>query len=186
MGSAIPRLGAVLRAGLGNFVKIYLGVIDLPYTDDIDKRVRKVSSAARKKGRRVADALETLSTGGAKSSGDVAVILEKKYHIIELFYETRQSKIAEQLANSIADKIQDIINGAPLSGSPIDAGASAIEDWFKQFLATQEVEHLGIPGVPTQAALDGVNHRLKKKRGRRRPSFIDTGLYMASFKVWQG
>lgn len=166
-------------------MKIFLGVIDLPYTDDTHERIRKVSAAARKKGRRISDALETLSTGGAKSTGDVAAILEAKYHIVELFYETRQPEIAEQLADSIADKIQAIISGAPLSGSPIDAGASVIEDWFKQFLATQEVERLGIPGVPTRAALDGVNHRLKKKRGPRRPSFIDTGLYQASFKVWQ-
>ena len=170
-------------------MKICLGVIDLPYVGGVHEKVKRASVNARKKGRRVADALEQISEGrpqGAQTTGDVAAILEKKYHIMKLFYETRRPEIAEQLADSISDKIQDIINGAPLTGSPIDAGALIIEDWFKQFLSTQEVETLGIRDVPTTAARNGVNHRLKKKRGPRRPSFIDTGLYQASFKVWAG
>jgi len=50
----------------------------------------------------------------------------------------------------------------------------------------KEVEKLGIPGVPTKAALRGVNHRLKHPYRRRgaRPSFVDTSLYMSSFKAW--
>jgi len=46
------------------------------------------------------------------------------------------------------------------------------------------METLGYPGVPTRAALMGVNSRLKKRRGKRRPSFRDTGLYQASFMAW--
>ena len=75
--------------------------------------------------------------------------------------------------------------GAPVdAGSPFAAGESQIENRFKQFLSLREVEKLGIPGVPTKAALAGVSHRFKGKKGGRRPSFIDTGLYQASFKAW--
>ena len=73
-----------------------------------------------------------------------------------------------------------------------------ISTYFKQFLAMRQIEGFGIPGVPTQAALNGVNHRFKNPRGKwtgkgkdrkfqrnpRRPSFIDTGMYQASSKAW--
>jgi hypothetical protein len=58
---------------------------------------------------------------------------------------------------------------------------------FSNFLALQEVEKLGIPGVPTQAALKGISHRLKhpyRKSNPRRPSFVDTGEYMRSAAFW--
>ena len=170
-------------------MKIILGVVDLPYVASVHEKVRLASAKARRQGKRVSAELEKLSSNptGAQTTGDVARILEDKYHVMELFFEEHRQFIADHLAESVSDKMQDIISGAPVgAGSPIDAGASEIEDRFKQFLSLQEVERLGIPGVPTQAALDGVNHRLKKKRGARRPSFIDTGLYEASFKVWSG
>ena len=55
---------------------------------------------------------------------------------------------------------------------------------MKQFISSGEMEKLGYPGVPTKAALMGVNHRLKKKRGPRRVSFIDTGQYQANLTNW--
>ena len=39
-------------------------------------------------------------------------------------------------------------------------------------------------GVPTGAAKKGVNHRLKIRRGKRRPSFIDTGILRTNFVSW--
>jgi hypothetical protein len=51
----------------------------------------------------------------------------------------------------------------------------------------QEIESMGLRGVPTKAALKGINHRLRhpyRKSNPRRPSFVDTGLYVASFRAW--
>ena len=45
---------------------------------------------------------------------------------------------------------------------------------------------LSVDGVPTQAALEGKNSRLKVERGERRPSFIDGGLFKSSFVAWIG
>lgn len=55
---------------------------------------------------------------------------------------------------------------------------------FNLFLEREEMAGLDVDGVPTKAALEGRNSRLKKKRGPRRPSFIDGGLFKASFIAW--
>jgi len=57
-----------------------------------------------------------------------------------------------------------------------------IESMFRNFLDKREIEGMGVPGVPTQAALLGLG-RNKSKRGQRRPSFVDTQLYKRSFTV---
>jgi hypothetical protein len=77
--------------------------------------------------------------------------------------------------------------GGVSSANPFSSAETAITTMFKQFLATGAIEHMGIPGVPTQAAKDGVNHRLKHpyaKSNPRRESFIDTGAYSAHFIAW--
>jgi hypothetical protein len=76
------------------------------------------------------------------------------------------------------------MQGAPASLNPLGTATSAIEAQFKNYLDHEDIVQTGAPGVPTEAALKGVNHRLKSKKGTRRPSFVDTGLYESSFKVW--
>ena len=68
----------------------------------------------------------------------------------------------------------------------IAAGAeSKIENMFKKAISGKEFDSL-IPGVPTEAAKRGVNHRLAHPYAKRgpRPSFLDTSLYSSSFKSW--
>lgn len=122
-----------------------------------------------------------------ETTGQVAEWLERKYHIFEHFWEMHGQKIADALAQSLADSIADIAMGAPVPGNPLQAAGQDIETMFRQFLSRQELDSLGYPGIPTLAAQKGVNHRLKHpyaKGNPPRPSFIDTGLYQASFKVW--
>lgn len=147
---------------------LHLGVIDVPYS------VR----ATRKRSR---------SAAGTKTTGDIAEILEAKYGIMQAFFDSKSQEIADDLADSVQGAIESLIMGGPPQLAPFGTGTSKIEDAFKMFISTQEVERVGIPGVPTQAALRGVNHRLKRpyrKSNPRRPSFVDTGLFVASFKSW--
>lgn len=184
---------------------LHLGVIDVPYTTHHQK-VKPKSPNHRKRPKEVfvwtkaGWVTSTLGKIGQKpykgpspgpkgstgmpTTGDVAVWLENKYHIMESFYELRKVAVIKDLQESVQGKLEDIMMGAPVDGSPFLQGTSAIADSFKKFLSSSEIEGLGIPGVPTQAALDGVNHRLKSGKGPRRPSFIDTGLYQASFIAW--
>lgn len=143
--------------------KLYLGVVDIPYqpTEGRDK--------------------------GLPSTGDVAEWLEKKYGVMESFVNVNEDEIAERLAQSMSAALQDLLIGAPPGGDPLREGFSNIEEDFKRYVESRQVEGQGLPGVPTQAALDGVNHRLKHpyaKGNPRRSSFVDTGQYLAAFKVW--
>jgi hypothetical protein len=139
-------------------MKLLLGVNDIPYAD---------------------------KTG--TTTGDVAEILEARYHPMEIFYEENSQEIADLIAESYEGSLESIVMGARARPSNFfTAGTSKIEAKFKDFIATGKMEALGYPGVPTKAALKGVNHRKKHPNAKgnpRRVSFVDTGLYMASFRA---
>jgi len=142
---------------------LHLGVIDQPYNEPPGKGHNRT---------------------GAKTTGDVAKILEGKYHIMEIFFEEHKEDIAKSLEISLQGALENLLNNSPISGKPFERASAQIENRFKKFISEGEIERLGYPGIPTRAALRGVNHRLDKKRGPRRPSFIDTSLYENSFKAW--
>jgi hypothetical protein len=133
---------------------IHLGVSDIPYTD------------------------------GTQTTGDVAEILEDKYHVMQVFYEQHKEDVAADLESSLSGQLENMMAGSPPPNKPFGSAESAIEDRFRRFLSEAEMDKLGYPGVPTAAALAGVSHRLKIKKGSPRPSFIDTGLYESSMVCW--
>jgi hypothetical protein len=118
------------------------------------------------------------------TTGDVAEWLEGKYHVMEVFAGTYIDEISDAMADNVAGAIEQIIAGAPIPEPEylfIDAMA-ATKKHFEHFLTMEEMA--GWPGVPTQAALDGAQSRFKKRHGPRRPSFVDSGEYFASFVSW--
>lgn len=148
-------------------MKLHLGVIDIPY--------REFKAGKAKKG------------SGGKTTGDVAEILESKYHIMESFYELHKREISRDMMASLQGAMESMMGGGPVASDPFIASMGKIETRFKRFLSDREMERIGYPGVPTAAALAGVNHRLKHpfaKANPRRPSFIDTGQYSAAMKAW--
>lgn len=135
-----------------------LGVIDLPYAD-----------------------------GNSVSTGDVAEILESEYGVMAAFVDLHEADIVDAIESSISGSLETMLMGGPVA-NPFAGAESAIESEFREFLDREEMAQVaGIAGhaggVPTEAALKGVNSRLKKRRGARRPSFIDTGMYQASMKA---
>ena len=145
---------------------LHLGVLDVPYNQVPSKRQRKARA-------------------GTVTTGDVAGWLENRYHIMEIYFEQHKEDVAKSLENSIAGALESFLMGAPVTLDALGPATSEIEDGFKQFLAQGEMEKIGFPGVPTAAALAGINHRFKNPRtGRRRVSFVDTGLFLASFRAW--
>jgi len=119
------------------------------------------------------------------TTGDVAEILEAKYHIFEIFYREHEQDVANDVTDSMRGAVESYLMGAPLNLNPFGSATSSIENRMKQFLANSEMEKIGFPGVPTQAAIEGISHRFKNPRtGVRRPSFVDTGLYLASMTAW--
>lgn len=141
---------------------LHLGVIDVPYA----------------------------FTADMLSTGDVAEYLEThkdgslKYGVMTHFYELNADKVVDHLADSVAGTIENILAGAPTTGDPFAEAMGHVEEDFRRYIDEEGITASSAPGVPTQAALDGVSHRFKGKKGPRRPSFRDTGLYQASFRAW--
>lgn len=128
-----------------------------------------------------------------------ATILEDKYELFSKFSDYDEDNICKYLEDSIAGAIETMEMGQIVKDPFGDANEKIDQD-FRDFLSTQEVEKLGIEGVPTKAALEGKSFRMKnvtptqyvkgkrgpgiKRQGRRRPSFIYSGILQASFKSW--
>jgi hypothetical protein len=134
-------------------VKLHFGVIDVPYAE------------------------------GNETTGDVAVYLENKYHVMGGFVDLHIQDISDDVTHSFAGALSTMMAGGPVN-NPLASAESKIAGRFKKFLSDEELAKLGVPGVPTEAALKGVSHRFKSRRGHRRPSFIDTGQYQANAIVW--
>ena len=125
--------------------------------------------------------------GGGKaelSTGDLAEILESKYGIYSVFIDANLEKIADDMAESLGDAIDNVLAGAPVPENPFADAEQQVAADFVSFLDTSEIEKIGVRGTPTEAALKGVNHRLKINKGPRRPSFIDTGTLRAATTAW--
>ena len=165
-----------------NHLTINLGVIDVPYAHHSEEN--KVPQAKKGKANKP---LKETSASATKTTGDVAEILEEKYGILDTFAFMRLPDIAKELENSIAGELETLMMGGRPAGNPFQGAESAITAMMKNFISSGAAEHSGIEGTPTQAALNGVNHRLKHpyaKANARRPSFIDTSMYMDHMICW--
>lgn len=128
-------------------------------------------------------------TSGKKSksmnTGDVATILEAKYGLFSAFYKAHERSIADGVAKSMKDAMEALMMGHAID--PWGPATQQIQAQFRDFISSGASERVGLAGVPTKAALMGVNHRLLHPRSRknpRRPSFRDTGLLMSSCRSW--
>ena len=117
------------------------------------------------------------------TTGNVATILEEKYGLFSHFADSQIDKIAANLTESMLGALESTLQGHPPSNS-FAAATSQIDQDFRHFLDIEEMAKLGVPGVPTKAALMGKSIRFKRKVGPRRPSFIDSGVLQTSLKSW--
>lgn len=127
----------------------------------------------------------TSKKSSAMTTGDVAQILEAKYGLFTAFYKRYEKRIADGMAVSMQGAFEALMMGHSID--PWGAGMQQIQRDFRDFISSGEAERVGMTGVPTKAALRGVNHRLAHPYARsnsRRPSFLDTGLLMASGRAW--
>ena len=157
---------------------LVFGVVDIPYVEGESISDQRKRAGKSRKARRVKFTVQ--------STGDVAQILEAKYGVMQAFYKRHGDDIAKICEQNMSEALEDLMSTGHIQKSLFAGSESQIETLFRQFLSRSEIESMGIQGVPTQAALDGVNHRKKhaySKKNARRPSFIDTGLYEASFAV---
>jgi hypothetical protein len=166
-------------------VKLILGVYDVPYSDASYNPVRASKNPKYRRGRARRPTAD-VAASNHKTTGDVAVILEDEYHIMETFFELHEDMIGDMLCQSMSDTLDELADGAPGDLSLTAAATSKIEETFKRWLSERGMDATATAGVPTKAAMMGVSHRFLHPYAKRpsRPSFIDTGLYEASFVAW--
>lgn len=163
-------------------MKLHLGVLDVAYSDP--------------------------GATGANTTGEVAEILESKYHVMGLFteYSRNMDLINEAVADAFAEQIENARMGhskPALSEIFVDR----IDSAFRDYLSSNVIQNQLPDRI--QAADEGVSHRFKdsqnravsasnvvkrgggagltlvqKKKRAPRPAFIDSGLYQASFRSW--
>jgi hypothetical protein len=170
-------------------IVLHFGFVNTPYTQEtIAAPVRAAKKEFERKKRR--------GFPKVKTAEKVADILEDTYDIVHQFFYKYDEEIGSIVSNSFANYTVDVLAGAAdeteegfrsrrhkiVSDRMVKymrPSSEKIEKLFKKFLDREEA--IG-PGVPTDAALFGI--RRGRKTGRRRPSFIDTGIYRASFRAW--
>ena len=129
---------------------------------------------------------------GDLSTGDLADIIESKYHLMERFYQMNETQIIGYVTDALEGALETALMGGSVNVDPFEAASNKIETRFKEALSNKEFDWK-IRGVPTMASVEGGTQRFKKAKERKgkkkrkrpnRPSFIDTGIYQSSFKAW--
>ena len=145
-------------------VVIHMGFINTPYTKTAMSAPMTTAKAHEKKSRR--------HYSKTKTAEQIGNILEDKYGILDLF----TSMYEEEITGAINQKVKDFVLQS------LSSKGKLASDRMAQFVkpSTNQIEKMfrgfldrGESGIVTAASL---------KRGK--PSFINTGVYRASFRVW--
>lgn len=162
---------------------LVFGNVQIAY-DDGGKPARRKVPKKPHKGKKAKAPPTSKGSEAPTTTDKVAAILEERYGVYANFFEQNQDHIQAALVHSAASALEDLFAGSPITDPFAEAGAE-IEAGFKVWLMQGEIEKMGIPGLPTQAAIERRSLRFKSKKGPSvRPSLVDTGLFSASAKAW--
>jgi hypothetical protein len=169
-------------------MKIQLGFEDYPYAGRYSAQsplptARKMTKGGQMRKMTAAQ----VAYGQGKTTADVADALEKKFGIVEKFWEWEEDGVIKILEKSYSTSLESMMMGQPPLISMLTAqDTDKLIDKFRKNLTYKKYDG-AIPGVPTRSAQAGVSHlrRDPTKSRPARPSFIDTGMYQRSFTVWE-
>ncbi len=107
-------------------------------------------------------------------SASVAKELEEEFMIVESFYNLdAEQMLTPMLEDAYADGLESVIAGTPQPVDLKDADLAAIQEKFKQNLNNRRYDGL-LFNTPTEQS---------QRTGK--PSFVETGTYRDSFRVWK-
>jgi hypothetical protein len=169
---------------------LHLGVTDIAYqkpaTTRAAPRIGKTGKLHAGSAKRLARQYQRSGVSReTETTGDVAELLEAKYKIYTSFYLRYRDEIGALFAASMENALVNLMAGAPPANNPYAEAEGKVEELFQRYIEREEM--VGTPGVPTKAALKGINMRLGhpfSKNNPRRPSFIRSGLWLSTVKVW--
>ena len=116
-----------------------------------------------------------------QSTGDVAEILEERYHVMETFRDQNIDFISEALTDGFLGAIENAFAGAPQDADIFASAMAAIEDRFHDFIDREES---GIKTKAKEKPLAGGRKKRQYRRVKAKTTFVDTGLYRNSFIAW--
>jgi hypothetical protein len=162
-----------------NDIKLHMGFINTPYTKETMARPMTSAKAESKRKRR-------RGFSRTMTADKVGNILENKYNIVDTFSAVYEQEIAQVMKQGFAEVAADMLakgKGYTRSNmkSLMKPYTDQVEAMFRGFLSREEMNGM-VDGVPTKAALGGI--RRGRRRVQMRPSFINTGIYRASFRCW--
>jgi hypothetical protein len=161
-------------------MKLQFGFEDIPYAQRYAPESPILASIKKRVARKQTPAQQAYGQG--KTSGQVAEEIEKKYGVVEVFYSLEEDFVIKNFEESYGNSLD-----LGMWGQSWDVvwDPSALEGKFRRSLSQRRFDGM-IKGVPTKAAQGGVSHLRRKPFDQRapRPSFINTGLYQRSFRVW--
>jgi hypothetical protein len=158
---------------LGDYIlKLHLGFDSVPYS---------YPPKSTRKGR------ISPGYGAGKTTAQVAKELEQTYGIVEAFYNMEEDYLVRKIEDVMGEELEEVITMSRTTRKKAisDETTDLIEARFRRDLAARKYDGI-IPNVPTTSSLRGVSHLRRHPYAKRgpRPSFIDTGLYRASFRAW--
>ena len=160
-------------------MKLQFGFESIPYS----LRYTRKSPLTPTIKKRRPKALSVATYGLGKTTGMVAEELEKKYGIMEAFYTMQEDYIVDEFEKAVAEGLAWGMSGGSWD---YDWDVTPLEGKFRRAITDRKFDGV-LRGVPTKAAQRGVSHLRAdpyRKSASSRPSFMDTSLYMRSFKAW--
>jgi len=162
-------------------MKLQLGFEDIPYSGRFSQQSPLTATMKARRTRKMSAPQQAY--GANKTVGQVAEELEKRFSIVETFFNLEENFIVDSFEGAYRNALDLGMSGASwdVAWDP----SLTLPPKFRRSLSTQRFDGL-IRGVPTKASLAGVSHLRAKPYAPRppRPSFVDTSLYMRSFKAW--
>lgn len=132
-------------------MKLILGVVEVPYAE------------------------------GRQDTGEVAEILEAKFHVMQIFVDQNLELITNDIADGVLGAMESALMGAPPGHDMFGSAMANIEDRFHGYIDREE------HGIKTKAK-DAPKAGARKKRQYRqvtsKTTFVDSGLYRNNFKAW--
>jgi hypothetical protein len=149
-------------------IVLHMGFVNTPYSAQSAKAPMRTAKEHEKKKRRFTNTRFSKK----KNAEQVAAILEDKYHILDIFKEKHEAEIKDLVHIPLRELvIQAMSERRQLTSDRMAAYMKPktvqIEKLFRDFLDREET---------------GIGTAVATREGRQ--SFIDTGLYRASFRAW--
>jgi hypothetical protein len=168
---------------MSDTISLHMGFINTPYIKETIARPMTSAKIESKRKRR---------RGFSKTmtAEKVANILEGKYGIVETFSAVYEEEISNIMTEGFAEIARNMLSSGRTSTTSsiknlMKPSTNNIQSLFRSFLDQEEMNGM-VEGVPTAAALGGKRsgRGSKTRKGIKRPSFINTGIYRASFRCW--